>query len=309
MGPVFLDDYSLRRIEPQINRLQLSIPMKHQFLSLLRELPVVTLNRYYDFGIMLHRAVTGDIITRSDFLYPDRYDDSVLPEETLLDYHGVYSAEQSMCRMIEEGNLQYRKEQDKLISVSDNLVRGVGGDHLRQLKNAAIVLCTIYARAAIRGGVEPETAYTMSDLYIQRIEEYSNFTKIREIIDDLAEGFVRAVARHRMQSGVSPQIRKICDYIGIHLQENLTIQDLAARLGYKDYYFSNKFKKEMGVSVREYIRKKRIERGKELLLSTNKDVQAISMELGFESTSYFGEIFKKETGMSPGEYRMKGKKE
>ena len=115
--------------------IQLAADAKRQFLELLQGLPVITLNRYYDFGIMLHRAIKEEIISRSDFLYPDMYDDHLTTEGALMDYHGVHQAERRMCRMIEEGNLHYQKEQDAIFSVSDNLVRNVTGDHLRQLKN------------------------------------------------------------------------------------------------------------------------------------------------------------------------------
>lgn len=305
LGPVFLDDISLRKIETRLGLIQLSSPVRNQFLGFLHELPVITLDRYYDFGIMLHKAVRNEVIDRSDFRYPDMYDDSNMSGETLRDYHGAYRAERRMCQMIEDGNLQYQRAQDELVSISGNLVRNVTGDHLRQEKNVAVVLCTVYARAAMRGGVEPETVYVMSDLYIQRIEEAGDFTKVKKLMEEMAEGFVRMVYRHKMQSGSSPQIRKACDYIGTHLDEDLNIQDIAGRFGYSGYYFSNKFKKEMGVSFREYIRNRKIEKGKELLRNTNMDVGEISISLGYESVSYFGEIFKKAVGVSPGEYRSK----
>ena len=272
LGPVFLDDISIRRIEAKMMLIQLAADAKRQFLELLQGLPVITLNRYYDFGIMLHRAIKEEIISRSDFLYPDMYDDHLTTEGALMDYHGVHQAERRMCRMIEEGNLHYQKEQDAIFSVSDNLVRNVTGDHLRQLKNTAIVLCTLYARAAIRGGVEAETVYTTSDFYIQKVEEAKKFTQVRHLIAEMAESFARMVSRHKLQSGMSPKIKKACDYIGTHLEENISIQKLAAKMGYSDYYFSTKFKKETGVSFREYVRNKRIEKGKEMLRDSNLDI-------------------------------------
>ena len=307
LGPVFLDDFSLRRVEPEVDLLQLSVPLKHKLLSLLRELPVITLNRYIDFGIMLHRAITGKVITASDYIYPDHYNDRPLPRETLRDFHGVYTAERKMLKMIEEGNIEYQKEKKLLQAVSDHIIPNVTGDYIRQLKNTLIALCVLYSRAAIRGGVETETAYTMSDLYIQQIESSDALPALRDLSDELAEAFTRAVRRHKTREGVSPQINKACDYIGIHLEEKITIREMAEKFGYTEYYFSSKFKKEMGVSFREYIHQKRIEKAAEILSSTNRDIQEISVELGYESPSYFCEIFKKVTGISPGEYRSRNR--
>lgn len=73
-----------------------------------------------------------------------------------------------------------------------------------------------------------------------------------------------------------------------------------------DYYFSKKFKQEVGITLAEYIRSKRLERAAMLLQSTNEDVQAIAMRLQFCSQSYFTDSFRKKYGISPSKYRKNG---
>ena len=94
----------------------------------------------------------------------------------------------------------------------------------------------------------------------------------------------------------------------MHPKENFSIADFAKRTGYTEYYFSHKFKQEIGMSISEYIRKVKIEQACILLAGTHMGIQEISDELGFTSRSYFSSSFQKESGMSPSEYRRKNSK-
>lgn len=102
---------------------------------------------------------------------------------------------------------------------------------------------------------------------------------------------------------MSPAIQSICYYIQQHLAESLSIGELAKRVGYTEYYFSHKFKKETGVSVNEYISNEKINKAKLLLSGTNERIQDISDSLAYSNRSYFYSCFQKKVGLSPTEYR------
>lgn len=135
------------------------------------------------------------------------------------------------------------------------------------------------------------------------MEATEDFSKITEINRAMFDDYVHRVHRVRMAKELSSQIHDTCEYISLHLEDKLDIHLLASRLGYGDYYFSRRFRKETGVGIKEYVGKMRIEKIKLLLRTTNREIQNISEALGFGSQSYFGELFRKETGMTPGEYR------
>ncbi|WP_242963852.1 helix-turn-helix transcriptional regulator [Blautia pseudococcoides] len=78
---------------------------------------------------------------------------------------------------------------------------------------------------------------------------------------------------------------------------------LAKRSGYSEYYFSHKFKEEMGTSIHDYILKEKIDQAKLLLSGTTENIQTISDNLSFSNRSYFYTCFQKLVGMSPSEYR------
>ncbi|MDE6962216.1 MAG: helix-turn-helix transcriptional regulator, partial [Lachnospiraceae bacterium] len=72
-----------------------------------------------------------------------------------------------------------------------------------------------------------------------------------------------------------------------------------------EYYFSRKFKKEVGCSVADFILREKIAQAKLMLAGTNETVQSVSDALSFGSRSYFYACFKKLTGSSPSEYRQR----
>lgn len=299
IGPVFLDDYSPKLIEAGLERLQLSVKMRHQFMDIIRELPIVSLNRLYEYGSMLHFCLTGEKIGASDFVYADTVRE--IPEEMLEEKHGSYMAETNILKLVEEGNLGYKEEMEKI--KAGNVGKFADGDYLRQAKNTVIVFCGLCARAAVKGGIAPEISYVLREQYIRRTENANCLAEVTKVNADMLDEYVRRVHQAKNVKDISPAIRECCDYITLQLKEKTDIHTLATKFGYTDYYFSDKFKKEMGISVREYTMQKKIEKAKEYLKYSNLTIQDISDELGFNTASHFGRVFKEQTGVSPGEYR------
>lgn len=124
----------------------------------------------------------------------------------------------------------------------------------------------------------------------------------------LVEDYVQRIQQEKSKNAISGQIRSMCDYIAIHIKEKLSIAQLAEQAGYTEYYFSHKFKSEIGCSVADYIKREKIRQAKLLLSGTKMSIQEISDELSFGSRSYFSSSFQKETGLSPSEYREQNMK-
>ena len=130
-------------------------------------------------------------------------------------------------------------------------------------------------------------------------------TELRVTNHEMYVDFIKRVHKCRTNPKVSQQVQSCCDYIEMHLDEPLTLQFLAKRIGYTDYYLSRKFKKQRGISVNDYIRFARIEHAKMLLTSTEEPVYAIAERLQFCSGSYFAEVFQLVSGMTPQGWRDK----
>ena len=119
------------------------------------------------------------------------------------------------------------------------------------------------------------------------------------------EDFIRRVNRVRREKGVSRPVRICCDFIDNHVEELLTLKEIAERSGYTEYYLARKFKAEVGISVNAYIRKARVQYSKLLLSSTRFTIEEIGARLHFCSRSYFSAAFREQEGMTPSEYRAK----
>ncbi|MBQ7045918.1 MAG: AraC family transcriptional regulator [Clostridia bacterium] len=93
---------------------------------------------------------------------------------------------------------------------------------------------------------------------------------------------------------------KIIDY---NFCSDISIEQIAKHSSFHPAYFSRIFTETVGVSPKQYILQKRINRAKELLSVTDAGILEISNSVGYEDQFYFSRIFKKHTGLSPAQYR------
>ena len=103
-------------------------------------------------------------------------------------------------------------------------------------------------------------------------------------------------------------MQKCCDYIELSVDRPIRAADLAALVGYSEYYLTEKFKQETGQSVRSYIRYAKVEHAKTLLESTDLSVRRIAEQLAFNTVNYFIQSFRETTGFTPAQYRRQYKK-
>ncbi len=303
IGPVFIEDVSEKALENVLRSINVPAGRRPPILRVLETLPVIPVTRFYEYGVMLHYCICGEKITFSDLQYPESHKHTKKENASQHESHGTWAMEQELLRLIEEGNPEYRKKAGKLVT-GGNIANLGRGDSIRQIKNITIIFTALCTRAAIRGGLSPEVAYTLSDKYIIGIESCSTLSEVAETNDAMQEDFVNRVHKCKLEQHSVP-IQNCCNYIQLHLSDKNSIPDLARQTGYSENYLSRKFRKEMGITLTEYVTRQRIESAKEMLISDSEEIQDICTRLGFGSQSYFGEVFRKFTKMSPSEYREK----
>lgn len=101
----------------------------------------------------------------------------------------------------------------------------------------------------------------------------------------------------------SPIIQKTIQYIENHLQTNLSLDGVAKQAGFSKYHYHRIFQREVGVSISEYIRYRRIANAANLLLYTDKKIIDIALLYCFESQEAFTRSFKQYYRLPPGQYR------
>ena len=95
------------------------------------------------------------------------------------------------------------------------------------------------------------------------------------------------------------------NYIKSNLHLGVTVFELCQAVGISQQYLYKIFKKETGMSPKEYISAERLKAAKKLLQDTNFSITQIAESTGFDSVLTFSKFFKKQTGISPSTYRSK----
>ncbi|MCZ8517348.1 helix-turn-helix domain-containing protein [Paenibacillus filicis] len=174
---------------------------------------------------------------------------------------------------------------------------------LRSEKNLMITGIALICLAAIEGGMHEEDAFTLRDFYIQQLKEKDTLQAVTAVMTEVLFDFVDRVAEVR-RGDYSPAVQDCLHEIANHLYGDITLDRLAERTNLSPNYLSSLFKKEVGLTISEYVQRERIEEAKKLLTLTDYPITDIAAWLNFNDQSYFNKVFKKWEGMTPKAYRQ-----
>ena len=147
--------------------------------------------------------------------------------------------------------------------------------------------------------MEKQKQFALSGEYVQRMDRAENLDQLLAVFHDLRyELYVDPDARK-----MNKTVASIMQYISTHYAKNMPLEQIAEEVELSPNYICSLFKKETGINLYQYIMEFRINRAKELLLSTNLKSYEIAAKTGFADESYFSRSFKKVTGQSPVEFR------
>lgn len=230
-------------------------------------------------------------------------------------YHHTYDEELLQYEYVREGDLRSVEESKRLFRTGINGT--LSSDPLTHKKYLFVASTTLATRFCIEGGLDAQEAYNMSDLFIQRLDSCHTVEAVDEHQTQMILEFTQRMAELHLTgsepdtalSGASSGFRKpvmeCMDYIYYHLHEKITLQALADAVGLTPNYLAALFKKEKGMTIQQYIRTRRMEAARNMLLYSDYTATEISAYLAFSSASHFIRIFREETGMTPKQYQQK----
>lgn len=215
--------------------------------------------------------------------------------------HTPYETELAFYNCIKAGD---RTKAEFMISelLSKSVVAGrLSSDSLRQMKYWAVCCITLATRYAIEGGLDEMTAYNYSDESIMKIDSMNNEEEIMMFLRRLCLEITGQVSLCKNKNDYPYIVRKCINYINENLHGKITAKDLASLCSLSSDYVCLLFRKSVGMSVRDYVKKQRLIVAKDML-SEHKSISEIAYYLGFCSESYFIKCFKAEFGITPRKY-------
>lgn len=122
-------------------------------------------------------------------------------------------------------------------------------------------------------------------------------------VDD--EYGVNSTFKCKFDDGLLPyDLEKAINFMQSHLEEALSVEEIAQELGLSQFHFSRLFKQRTGITPHQYLIKLRLERAKHLLKNTKMAVNEIADECGFANPSHLARHLRRETGLSPKQFRI-----
>jgi AraC family transcriptional regulator len=111
--------------------------------------------------------------------------------------------------------------------------------------------------------------------------------------------------RRLVTGGLAPwQLRLARDTISAHLEEGLSLEQLANECKLSVTHFAKAFARSTGISPHRWLMQRRVHVAKDLMLTTDSSLVEISLKCGFSDQSHFTRVFAEATGETPGRWRQ-----
>ncbi|MCQ2521229.1 MAG: AraC family transcriptional regulator [Lachnospiraceae bacterium] len=217
-----------------------------------------------------------------------------------------YQPELEFYSLIQSGN--EKKVREAIVGDFSDKATGWGTlskNRLQNLKYHFVITAAMLARFCIEGGMEVGTSYNLSDYYIGKCDEVTSAKEISKLHVEMSIAYTKKMKELRKKTIASIHVAKIVDYIDEHLHQKIKVEDLANLEKISVSHLSREFKKEMGITILAYIRDRKLETARNMLLYSEYTPGEISAIFAFADQSYFTEQFREKYKMSPLKYRNK----
>ncbi|MBD3110154.1 helix-turn-helix transcriptional regulator [Bacillus sp. AGMB 02131] len=291
---------------------QISINERKQLEEFYQSLSVVSNSTSSSIGELLvnlcsHTFINGQLIT-SDIVLPaqkNKQEKTTIDEKiNLIEIR--YQQEQKLIQAIMKGDKE-QVEQLKIKIGDIYLENRIPESPIRASKNLVLVLNTICRFAAKKGGVHPVYIHEISDKFAILIERAPNLPYLNKMIEVMLSEYCDLVKEFATRK-YSDIVKKAIDYIQLHLDSPLSLQNIAAVIHTNPSHLSRKFKQETELSITDFINLKRVESAKLFLQNNSIPITDIAFMVGFNDVNYFSRVFKKITSLTPSQYAKAQKK-
>jgi len=275
-----------------------------------------------DINWGLYLSVAGTARIKPGTLYPPRKH----PSEYYFDWETGRILHEYQLNYITEGTGIFENENEKFQVKPGSLILIFPNQwhRYRPVKKTGWVENYVGFKGKIADELLKNQVFSRTQPVIQcgiKEEIIDTYLKINDLLEkerpgyqQIASGMVVKllgyIVSFEKQKGFSgKQIAKVIEEVRFQMRQNTEMEfdliELAHQHNVGYSYFRKMFKKYTGVSPGQYHLQLKIIRAKELLISTDKSIKEISLELGFQTIHYFSLLFKKKVGMTPTEFRKR----
>ncbi|MPM05678.1 helix-turn-helix domain-containing protein [Clostridium sp. C8] len=315
VGPTISCGIDEKSIDLLIKEFNLLAKDRRKLIDYYNHLIIMDFNSFSDIALLLYNLIYDYKLDSYDLLTNDQalinveskknntIDTYLSTNKREFVLHHSQKYERELLTWIKEGNIKKLKD----LTESESNIDGNKGVHsknpLRNEKNIFISFTSLVSHAAIEGGLDWELALSLSDFYIQTVEECNVIVDIYNLYEKMFLDYGERV--HKIKtSNYSISVLKCLNYISQNLYTKISLSQIANHTSVNPSYISYLFKKEVGISITEYIQREKVEEAKTLIESGEKSFADIYVSLGFIDQSHFTKTFKKFVGISPKDYRL-----
>ncbi|MDR3318776.1 MAG: AraC family transcriptional regulator [Clostridiales bacterium] len=222
-------------------------------------------------------------------------------DEITLDYN--YEWEKNILKYVESGNSEMAERGLKRISVRAQT--SVAMLTKNQFEYEVVAHITLLTRAAIKGGLDVDTAFSLSDLFLNKISHHRTRDDLSEIAKNATASFADHVRDKKTAANnkYPPNIVKAVSIIKSKIHRKILLCDVASEIGYTPKYLSGIFIKEVGKGFNDFVINEKIVESCYLLKNTSVSIIEIANTFAFSSQSYFTKVFKSVMHITPQAYR------
>ena len=218
--------------------------------------------------------------------------------------HRAINEEYSFYHAVREGDLEFIRKNIEEHSFENPEGMGVlSTNPLTNMKYHFCVTAALLTRHCIEGGLEVELAYRISDLYISKLDYCYDIASVVKWHDKMVLDFTGRMHIKNKNFAASTPIMTAIDYIYKNVREPILLEEIATAVSLSPCYLSRLFLKETGVSIKDYILDRKIEKAQNLLKYSEYSSAEIAQFLSFSSQSHFISTFRRLTGMTPKKYK------
>lgn len=187
---------------------------------------------------------------------------------------------------------------------------------LRWVHFAGPRMKNIYAKYVARGG-QPAFPTAQTAAYLHLLEEVEAVAQSSSYVRDmelsaLLSKLLVLLMSDAWQGGAAArpapkkeEMAQVKEYLDAHYREAIALDDLAAHFYINKFYLAKLFRAAYGLTVHDYLMRRRVTVAKQLLRYSTQSMEEISQAVGLGSANYFARIFRQVEGMAPREYRRR----